>query len=287
MINRRRTRRVSAPCFPWSLKIRASSVYFPIWSRRQAWEVELQDCRFWLWRPCEIRGWAKGENEWAGWAAEFECGWWAGLQGHIREQGFFLTPFVKPPTHSTQHPQKNRTPRQSCLRSSGSQKAPWEGIVFFVSASHVQMTFKCSPVLFYIFFSPLLQPSWLCSGGGIQGKWECPAVCLRRWDNQGVEYRQSPFQQEARAFLLLFASYGFTLTDWRFVLNKRQAEPEPYYTFRGHMSMVLSLAVSDLKGGTPVCYSGSADGSIRSWRIPPVNQPIYTPFGQYLSLLPG
>ncbi|KAJ3154967.1 hypothetical protein HDU86_004486 [Geranomyces michiganensis] len=57
--------------------------------------------------------------------------------------------------------------------------------------------------------------------------------------------------------------------------NKSSADIEPIYTFRGHTEPVTSLAIS-ASGGT--CYSGSADATIRVWRVPPANRDSYSSY---------
>lgn len=51
---------------------------------------------------------------------------------------------------------------------------------------------------------------------------------------------------------------------------------EPIYTLRGHRTQVLSMAIN--QAGSQL-FSGSLDGTIRTWNLPSLAIDPYDPFG--------
>jgi len=81
--------------------------------------------------------------------------------------------------------------------------------------------------------------------------------------------------------VLLSASEDATIKLWNtgaLPTGKKQSDPDPFFTLRGHSHMVLSLALWEPKNGDPRCFSGSADGTIRIWKVPPSTRPIFEPY---------
>ena len=110
------------------------------------------------------------------------------------------------------------------------------------------------------------------------------------------------FQQAKSFFFFFFLFFSFFLTSQIIIIiiiifffpsySNRQPDPTPFFTFRGHQSAVLSLAISDKlshtsqndqNNGECLFYSGGQDGTIRQWRLMKSNYDIFTPY----SILPS
>lgn len=55
--------------------------------------------------------------------------------------------------------------------------------------------------------------------------------------------------------------------------RKNMIDVDPIYTYRGHTGPILSVDISD-----NICYTGSTDSTIRSWKIPPKNMEPYSKY---------